>query len=636
MQALGVSPALNPTCVVGKGATESVGVKRERERELKTAEHLLDNNLISPGVRDDRLTAEVIYAHTAVVTRDNGFPPRVKRKVVRSAVGLVSAPDPSLGGVSSALDVSPGSVRRRVSGPHSIPSPPAHSNPTGEAPANLFEDCVQDNPFSDASQHNPFDGVVQQETLTALGRELEDRPLPPLPTHQPTTESSSPKFENRYQGVHSNGILSKLEHKLRVLKNQPGPNEINNSQLGNDQVLGCDELLRHHSKGTQSSTAFSGISSLNIVRLVPQQGAPFLSVTIQDHAPTQPGSPALLAATHAATDRFTRRFPISVSHRKANATTSEEDQLLPLLGYGETGAVVEWPNAWTPEKWSLLLSVCSVFVYGLTVLVLALMTWFGIWPKSIIMRIVDYDILVTITSASLIVFGTSLFGICGTLLNSRPLLAIYCVLLWPSFAAMLVVGYTSYRRSAFALPSKMDQAWSQKFGEEDRLILQYLLKCCGYWSPEHSAASSPLCFPRSPLPGCKARIIRFERTSLGRYYTWTFSLVPLHILNIITALLCSNHVNRLFGKGLTPWKYRLRIEDVRANALRVLETYRDTLVPREPGRVYALKSKKLGNGASRSPRIPQQGEQEQGGYGLPFTQSQGSLFGFRKRTVGGV
>jgi hypothetical protein len=111
------------------------------------------------------------------------------------------------------------------------------------------------------------------------------------------------------------------------------------------------------------------------------------------------------------------------------------------------------------------------------------------------MRIVDYDILVStstlpchatcipltshiasaITSASLVVFGTSLFGICGTLLNSRPLLAIYCILLWPSFGAMLVVGYTSYRRAAFSLPSKLDQAWSQKYGDGDRMVLQYLV-----------------------------------------------------------------------------------------------------------------------------------------------------------------
>ncbi|CAE6486831.1 unnamed protein product [Rhizoctonia solani] len=550
---------------------------------------------------------------------------------------------PPLGGISSALGVSQGSVRRRVSGPYSIPSPPTHSNLAGEVYTNPFENSAPQNPFDDTSQHNPFDGVTQQGKLPALGQELEDRTLPHIPIQEPATQSPTPNFENGSQRAYPNGMLSKLVHPLRALKGQ-SITETNNNELGDDQVPECDALVpecdalvRHGSKGTYTSTTLSGISIPDTVRLVPQQqDTGFLSVPSQgncDAVLTQPGSPALLAATHGATDRFTRRFPISVSHRKANATASDEDKLLPLLGYGETGAVVEWPNAWTPEKWALLLSVCSVFVYGLTALVLVLMTWFGIWPKSIIMRIVDYDILVTITSASLIVFGTSLFGICGTLLNSRPLLAIYCVLLWPSFAAMLVVGYTSYRRSAFALPSKMDQAWSQKFGEEDRIILQYSLNCCGYWSPEHSAASSPFCFTRSPLPGCKSRLIRFERTSLGRYYTWTFSLVPLHILNIITALLCSNHVNRLFGKGLTPWKYRLRIEDVRANALRVLETYRDTLVPREPGRVYALRSKKLGDGTSRSPRVPQEGE-EQGGYKLLNAESEGSLFGFRKRSGG--
>lgn len=87
--------------------------------------------------------------------------------------------------------------------------------------------------------------------------------------------------------------------------------------------------------------------------------------------------------------------------------------------------------------------------------------------------------LPALTSASLIVFGTSIFGICGTLLNSRPLLAIYCILLWPSFGAMLVVGYTSYRRATFALPSKLDQAWSQKYGDEDRTILQYAVSALG-------------------------------------------------------------------------------------------------------------------------------------------------------------
>ncbi|KAG8776374.1 hypothetical protein FRC12_000933 [Ceratobasidium sp. 428] len=365
-----------------------------------------------------------------------------------------------------------------------------------------------------------------------------------------------------------------------------------------------------------------------------------------------PRSPTLLAAIHGVTDRFTRRFPVSMSYRKANGRAGDPDDqhLLALLGYGETGAIVEWPNAWTPEKWSLLFSVCSVFIYGLAGLLLALMTWFGVWRQSIIIRIIDYDILVipisAITSASLILLGTSIFGICGTLLNSRPLLVIYCILLWPSFIGMLVIGYSAYRRAAFALPNKLDQAWSQKWGDEDRMILQYSFHCCGYWSPEHEASLSPLCYPRTLLPGCKARVLHFERMSLRRYYTWVFSLVPLHVLNIVTAVLCSNHVNRLFGKGLTPWQYRLKIEDVRANALSVLETYRDTLIPPLPSRVYALRSRQFGDGTSRSPRIPQgngdldpqqaDGAIENGWGRMPYEDSIESMFGFRDGGARGI
>lgn len=40
--------------------------------------------------------------------------------------------------------------------------------------------------------------------------------------------------------------------------------------------------------------------------------------------------------------------------------------------------------------------------------------------------------------------------------------------------------------------------------------------------------------------------------------TTAFSIVPVHLFNIFIALLCSNHVNRSFGKGLVPRQYRLR------------------------------------------------------------------------------
>ena len=40
--------------------------------------------------------------------------------------------------------------------------------------------------------------------------------------------------------------------------------------------------------------------------------------------------------------------------------------------------------------------------------------------------------------------------------------------------------------------------------------------------------------------------------------TMAFGIVPVHLFNIFIALLCSNHVNRSFGKGLVPRQYRLR------------------------------------------------------------------------------
>lgn len=67
---------------------------------------------------------------------------------------------------------------------------------------------------------------------------------------------------------------------------------------------------------------------------------------------------------------------------------------------------------------------------------------------------------------------TALVGLVGTMLNSRPILAIYCLLLWPSLAAILVIGYTTYRKQALNLDRKLNQAWSQFFDDAARLRLQ--------------------------------------------------------------------------------------------------------------------------------------------------------------------
>jgi hypothetical protein len=68
------------------------------------------------------------------------------------------------------------------------------------------------------------------------------------------------------------------------------------------------------------------------------------------------------------------------------------------------------------------------------------------------------------------------------------------------------------------------------------------------------------------LPGCKGKLHRFERANLALVWETVFSLVPLHLLNVLAALLCANHVTERFGRRVTPKEYRLTDVDVQAVA----------------------------------------------------------------------
>ena len=178
----------------------------------------------------------------------------------------------------------------------------------------------------------------------------------------------------------------------------------------------------------------------------------------------------------------------------------------------------------------------------------------------------DSDILVYITVAGSIQIFACLVGLCGVVLNSRPILAVYCLLLWPSFISLAVVGYASYKRTEFALDRKLNLAWSQWYNPQDRLAIQTSLGCCGYYNSLHQAVSSKRCFPRTSLAGCKAKLYVFEKKNLRMVWSTTFSLVPLHVLVICLSLLCSNHITETFGKGIAPKKYRLGLADVQLEA----------------------------------------------------------------------
>jgi hypothetical protein len=113
------------------------------------------------------------------------------------------------------------------------------------------------------------------------------------------------------------------------------------------------------------------------------------------------------------------------------------------------------------------------------------------WQRADVLVVVENDLLICkiateiyhnqsttdlkgidITLAGSMCLVTSLLGLTGTMLNSRPILAFYNLLLWPTMIAILVVGYHSYRKQALNLDRKLNQAWSQFLDDAGRLRVQ--------------------------------------------------------------------------------------------------------------------------------------------------------------------
>ncbi|KAJ7798694.1 hypothetical protein B0H14DRAFT_3886367 [Mycena olivaceomarginata] len=240
------------------------------------------------------------------------------------------------------------------------------------------------------------------------------------------------------------------------------------------------------------------------------------------------------------------------------------------------------------------------------------------------------------------------------IMNNRPFLAVYTLMLWVCFGLMFVPGYLTYKRS-LNLDGKINQAWSQGLGAAGRLTIQNQLGC-GHFSPFIEATVSSTCYARSALPGCKAAFLAFESKTLMRWYAVAFGLVPVHIglrcrwqrasevsrcrsevLDAIEAafaaalrvlesspaptdadavpphslgpsfllmllldnrhpLLCANHVTYRFGKGMMPKAYRLSREAVAA----VAEGYAVQLAEQygPDAAAHMLSTSNLGSGAN--------------------------------------
>jgi len=217
---------------------------------------------------------------------------------------------------------------------------------------------------------------------------------------------------------------------------------------------------------------------------------------------------------------------------------------------------------WTKFKWILFVGNVLLTMYSLISLIFCLLTWFLVWDRANVVRVGNQEELIVSTVAATVGIVTSLVGWAGILLNNRGFLAWYTFLLWICFAFLVTPGYITYKKRTFNLEGKLNKQWSQDFGASGRLAIQNQLECCGYFSPFVLATVSQTCYARTILPGCKGLYMRYERVILRRWFAVAFSLVPLHLFVMISALLCSNHVTYRFGKGMTPKAYRLDLSSM--------------------------------------------------------------------------
>ncbi|CDH51974.1 tetraspanin tsp2 [Lichtheimia corymbifera JMRC:FSU:9682] len=217
---------------------------------------------------------------------------------------------------------------------------------------------------------------------------------------------------------------------------------------------------------------------------------------------------------------------------------------------------------WTARKWWILLANTLLFCYGLAILLFAILTFLKFYQSADVVIVGERKILNLIIATGAICLASSLLGYVGIMLNNRAVLTFYNLLLWVCFGLIASIGYVAYRKAKWNIQGKLSYQWHYDLTPDGRARLQANLHCCGYKSFTDFHERSNKCFPRTLLPGCRYKYQQFTIQMLR--YTWivAFSLVPGHLFVVITALLCSNHVNRKFGKNLPPKIYRLDYQGI--------------------------------------------------------------------------
>ena len=98
-----------------------------------------------------------------------------------------------------------------------------------------------------------------------------------------------------------------------------------------------------------------------------------------------------------------------------------------------------------------------------------------------------------------------------------------------------------------------------------RLCTTAMYRTERFFDPDE-AIFSGRCYPRTLLRGCKGPLLQYEGWALRKVYTALFGLVPLHIANMIVALLCANHVTRYLRPTSAPSCTLSNLKDLRKGA----------------------------------------------------------------------
>ncbi|KAF9552417.1 hypothetical protein CPC08DRAFT_738172 [Agrocybe pediades] len=288
-----------------------------------------------------------------------------------------------------------------------------------------------------------------------------------------------------------------------------------------------------------------------------------------NYIPKKFSSSILARASGAWSEDYGSQVGLNSARSKGKRKESGDRLIMPKWGGGVDAFGADLDSArrdekgrvkkkrWNGFKWTLFVTNMLLTLYSLAALIVCLLFWFDVWTHASVIRVGNKPELIMSTVAASVGLFTAIIGWAGILLNNRQFLAVYTLLTWLAFAALVIPGYVSFRRRSLNLEGKLNAQWSQDLGVVDRMKVQDALHCCGWYSPFVEASISSTCYSRSILPGCKTAYLNFQRLVLGRWALVVFSVVPAQIAVITAALLCSNQVTYRFGKGMMPEQYRL-------------------------------------------------------------------------------